>query len=142
IFQVQNLLCAVALAAALDLPDAAIREGVQTFAPDADRLPGSCNVFQVAGATILLDAARQVWTLKSLIRGIRHQRHRRTIIVSSYFAHLPMEQVAEAGRLLGRLGGVVILHSDAPQPVVDVLKDGIARNKVPPLVLAMPTEDL
>lgn len=141
IFQVQNLLCAVALAAAMNLPDAAIRAGVRAFDPDPVRLPGSCNIFHEAGATIVLDSARQVWTIKSLIRGIRHQRHRRTIIVAGSFSHLPEDQVAEAGRLLGRLGGVVILHSEAPQPLIDVLKEGIAQNGIPPLVLGMPTEN-
>ncbi|MDI3340373.1 MAG: hypothetical protein QJR03_07540 [Sphaerobacter sp.] len=140
IFQVQNLLCSVALAAALNVPDAAIREAVCTFEPDPVRLPGSCNIFYRRGATILLDAARQVWTLKPLIRGIRHQPHRRTIIVAGCFSHLPDDQLVEAGRLLGRLGGVVILHQEPERPAVELLKEGIAQNEIPPLVLTMPTE--
>ncbi len=139
--QVQNLLCAAALAAALDLPDAAIREGAIRFNPDPVRLPGSCNILPVNGGTIVLDSVRQVWTLRSLIRGIRHQIKRRTIIVSGCFSQLPTVQVAEAGRLLGRLGGVVILHSqDVHGPLIDVLMDGIAQNEIPPLVLTMPGE--
>ncbi|MBX5444494.1 hypothetical protein [Sphaerobacter sp.] len=140
IFQVQNLLCSVALAVALDVPDAAIREAVRAFSPDPVRLPGSCNIFHKRGATIVLDTARQVWTLKSLIRGIRHQPHRRTIIVAGFFSHLPEDQIVDAGRLLGRLGGVVILHQETERPIVELLKTGIAQNEIPPLVLAMPTE--
>lgn len=140
IFQVQNLLCSVALAVALDVPDAAIREAVRSFEPDPVRLPGSCNIFYERGATILLDTSRQVWTLKSLIRGIRHQPHRRTIIVAGFFSHLSEEQLVEAGRLLGRLGGVVILHQETERPIVDLLKDGIAQNEIPPIVLTMPSE--
>lgn len=140
IFEVQNLLCAVALAVGLNLPDAAIREAVRAFDPDPVRLPGSCNIFYKAGATIVLDSARQVWTLKSLIRGIRHQHHRRTIIVAGFFAHLPDEQIIEAGRLLGRLGGIVILHAGTDRSVAHLLKDGIAQNEIPPLVLTLPSE--
>jgi cyanophycin synthetase len=139
--QVQNLLCATAMAAALELPDVAIREGATRFNPDPVRLPGSCNILPVNGGTVVLDSVRQVWTLRSLIRGIRHQIKRRTIIVSGCFSHLPTAQVAEAGRLLGRPGGVVILHSqDVHGPLIDVLMDGIAQNEIPPLVLTMPAE--
>ncbi|MBX6341935.1 MAG: hypothetical protein IRY97_05710 [Thermomicrobiaceae bacterium] len=143
IFQVQNLLCAVALAAALEVPDAAIRAAVEAFTPDPVRLPGSCNIFRVGGATVVVDAAREVWTLRSLIRGIRHQPHRRTLIVSGCFPHLPEPQIVEAGRLLGRLGGVVLLHcAEVHQPLIDLVMDGIARNGVPPLVLSMPSESV
>ncbi len=140
-FQVQNLLCAIALAVALKVPDSAIREGLRTFSPDPDRLPGSCNIFQVGNATVVVDSARQAWTLRSLTRGIRHQHHRRMITVSGCFPHLPDYQVVEAGRLLGRLGGAVILHAEEIHRAnIDLMIDGIAQNEVPPLVLSMPDE--
>ncbi len=140
-FQVQNLLCTVALAVALNVSDSAIREGLRTFSPDPDRLPGSCNIFQVGSATAVVDSARQVWTLRSLTRGIRHQHHRRMITVSGCFPHLPDYQVVEAGRLLGRLGGAVILHAEQIHRAnIDLMIDGIAQNEVPPLVLSMPDE--
>lgn len=141
IFQVQNLLCAVALAAGLDLPDVAIRAGVIEFSPDPDRLPGSCNIIRRGAATILVDSARQIWTLRSLIRGIRHQPHRRTVIVADCFSHLAEPQIIEAGRLLGRLGGVVILHAhDFERALLDTVIDGIAQNEIPPVVLSMHDE--
>ncbi len=140
-FQVQNILCAVALAVGLDIPDTAIREALRRFNPDPDRLPGSCNIFQVENATVVVDSARQVWTLRSLTRGIRHQHHRRMITVSGCFPHLPDYQVVEAGRLLGRLGGAVILHAEEIHRAnIDLLIDGIAQNEIPPLVLSMPDE--
>ncbi len=140
-FQVQNLLCAVALAVGLDLPDSAIRDGLRTFNPDPVRLPGSCNIFQIHDATVVLDSARQVWALRPLTRGIRHQPHRRMITVSGCFPHLPDYQVTEAGRLLGRLGGAVILHADPTHRAnIDLMIDGIAQNEIPPLVLSMHDE--
>jgi len=140
-FQVQNLLCAVALAVGLNIPDTAIREGLRTFTPDPIRLPGSCNIFQTGNATIVVDSARQVWTLRSLTRGIRHQHHRRMITVSGCFPHLADYQVIEAGRLIGRLGGAVILHAEEMhRSNIDLMIDGIAQNEVPPLVLSMPDE--
>lgn len=137
-FQVQNLLCAVALAVGLEVPDSAIREALRTFSPDPVRLPGSCNILRAGSATVVVDSARQVWTLRSLTRGIRHQHHRRMITVSGCFPHLPDYQVVEAGRLLGRLGGAVILHAEEVHRAnIDLMIDGIAQNEVPPLVLSM-----
>jgi cyanophycin synthetase len=140
-FQVQNMLCAVALAVGLDVPDPAIRQALRAFSPDPVRLPGSCNIFQMDSSTVVVDSARQVWTLRSLTRGIRHQHHRRMITVSGCFPHLPDYQVIEAGRLLGRLGGAVILHAEEMHRAnIDLMIDGIAQNEIPPLVLSMPDE--
>jgi cyanophycin synthetase len=140
-FQVQNLLCAVALAVGLGIPDSAIRDGLRAFEPDPDRLPGSCNIFRVRQSTVIVDSARQVWTLRSLVRGIRHQPHRRMITVSGCFPQLSDFQIVEAGRILGRLGGAVILHADQThRDNIDLMIDGIAQNEVPPLVLSMPGE--
>src|SRR5579875_1513085 len=139
-FEVQNLLCATALAAGMDVPDRAIRRAAAAFEPDLARLPGSCNIIRRGGATILIDSAKEVWTLRSLVRGIKHQKHRRTLVVAGHFSHLDGEQIVEAGRLLGRLGGVVILHYQAGQETLELLKEGIAQNPVPPLVLTMTSE--
>ena len=140
-FQVQNLLCAVALAVGLGIPDSAIREGLREFEPDPDRLPGSCNIFRVRNSTVIVDSARQVWTLRSLARGIRHQPHRRMITVTGCFPHLSNFQISEAGRILGRLGGAIILHAEEIHRAnIDLMIDGIAQNEVPPLVLSMPGE--
>lgn len=140
-FQVQNLLCAVALAVGLGIPDSAIREGLREFEPDPGRLPGSCNIFRVRNSTVIVDSAVQVWTLRSLVRGIRHQPHRRMITVTGCFPHLANFQIIEAGRILGRLGGAIILHADETHRAnIDLMIDGIAQNEVPPLVLSMPGE--
>jgi cyanophycin synthetase len=140
-FQVQNLLCAVALAVGLGIPDSAIREGLREFEPDPDRLPGSCNIFRVRNSTVIIDSAHQVWALRSLARGIRHQPHRRMITVTGCFPLLSNFQIVEAGRILGRLGGAVILHAEEMhRSNIDLMIDGIAQNEVPPLVLSMPGE--
>ena len=140
-FQVQNLLCAVGLAVALDLPDRAIRAGATAFTPDVDRLPGSCNIIQSGGVTVVIDTVRQVWTLRALVRGIRHHPHRRTIVVTDALPQLTDAQLTEAGRILGRLGGAAVLYGeDVHQTNLDRLIDGMAQNDVPPVILAMPGE--
>lgn len=141
-FQVQNLLCAVALAWHIGVDADTIGEGVARFQPDVELMPGSCNFIQAHGATILLDSARQVWTVRSLIRGIRDSAFARTVVVSDSFCHLVSDQVEEAGRLIGRVADVVVTHRrDTDSESLQHFKDGLARNDVPPLVFAMPAEN-
>jgi cyanophycin synthetase len=140
-FQVQNLLCAVALADSLSVPAAPMRQAVQLFQPGAARLPGSCNIIQLPETTVVVDGARQVWTVRSLVRGIRHQPHRRMVTVTGCFPHLTEAQIVETGRLIGRLGGAVILHAPTNyRTLVDLMISGITQNEMLPLILSMPSE--
>lgn len=140
-FQVQNLLCAVALAYRLDVPAPALRRAVQHFQPGIARLPGSCNIVHLPHATVVVDRARQLWTIRSLVRGIRHQPHRRMVTVAGSFPELPEGQHAEMGRLLGRLGGAIILHGGADDRArIDQLIAGMTQNETVPLILSMPGE--
>jgi cyanophycin synthetase len=140
-FQVQNLLSAVALALHLGLPEDAIVDGARAFDPSPDLMPGSCNVMRRSGYTILLDAAQHVWTVRSLVRGIRDSVFRRCIVVSGSFPHLQVDQTTDIGRLLGRVADVIVTYS-APDgdASIEAFKDGLAQNHVPPLVFSMPGE--
>lgn len=140
-FQVQNLLCAVALAWHMEVDPDSIAAGIRTFQPDVDLLPGSCNIVPLENATILLDSARRVWTVRSLVRGIRDTAFNRTIVVTDCFPHLDEEQTHEVGRLIGRVADVVVTqrHLEIEESLAH-FKDGLANNDVPPLVFTMPNE--
>ncbi len=140
-FQLQNLLCAAALAWHMGIDPDSIASGVRTFQPDVELLPGSCNIVPLDNATILLDSARHVWTVRSLIRGIRDTAFNRTVVVTDCFPHLGEEQTREAGRLIGRVADVVVTqrHPDIEESLTH-FKEGLANNDVPPLVFTMPSE--
>lgn len=140
-FQLQNLLCAVALAWHMGIEHQAIAEGVKAFDPDVELMPGSCNILRHGDATILLDSARHDWTVRSLIRGIRDSAFRRTIVVTDCFHHLDEEHTVEVGRLIGRVADVVVTQRhETDVHSLDHFKTGLANNDVPPLVFTMPTE--
>jgi cyanophycin synthetase len=140
-FQVQNVLCATALARCLDLPVDVIAQALQQFTPDPARLLGSCNLLQYHGATILFDTPQHSWTLRALIRGIRQQPHRRSVIVSHGFAAVTDDELEEVGRLLGRLGGIVLLAKEnLPPDRLARLQAGLLQNDIPPLLLAYPDQ--
>jgi cyanophycin synthetase len=140
-FQLQNLLCASALAWHMGVDPDSIASGINTFQPDVELMPGSCNIFRFQGSTILLDSARHVWTVRSLIRGIRDSAFHRTVVVTDCFPHLNEDQTQEVGRLIGRVADVVVTQRDTNSGnSLANFKEGLANNDVPPLVFAMPTE--
>ena len=140
-FQIQNAMAAAAAAIHLGVDTRIIAGSLGSFHPARDTQPGACNIVQVNGARVVVDAPLETWTLKMLARGIKQQSHRRSIVVSSCFENLGREDGREVGRLLGRLGGVVILHAEPEnRQQLAAIKSGIALNLVPPLVMVLQTE--
>lgn len=140
-FQVQNALGAALAASAIGLPAASIVRALSTYLPQPDVQPASCNIIPYNGARIVVDAPSQIWSLRMLLRGIRNLPRRRTMVVSGVFPSLPVEDVAEAGRLLGTLGAFVVLHADDEAGErLEALRSGLAASPVPPLVVVVDGE--
>jgi cyanophycin synthetase len=140
-FQVQNLLCATALAWHMGIDPESIAEGIRNFQPDVDLMPGSCNILHVRGATVLLDSARHTWSIRALVRGITDSAFHRTVVVTDCFPHLDEFQTHEAGRLIGRVADVVVTQrNEFLTETLAHFKEGLANNDVPPLVFTMPSE--
>lgn len=141
LFQVQNALAAVCAARLIGAPVEAVDAGLRSFQPHPDLQPAACNIVRFNDATILIDAPQQITSLRMLARGIRHKPHRRTLVVSGSFPGLGDDDAQEAGRILGGLGGIVLLHSkNAGTARMDAIKAGIAASPVPPIVLSVPDE--
>lgn len=141
LFQIQNILAAVCTAYVVGMPSDAIGESLAAFSPQPDVQPAACNIVRFNDATILIDAPRQISSLRLLARGIRHTPHRRTLVVSGSFPGLRDEDAHEAGRILGGLGGVVLLHAEHASPErMETIKAGIASAHVPPIVMLVPGE--
>lgn len=141
LFQVQNALAAVCAARVIGVPTGTIEQALQRFEPRPDLQPAACNVVRFNDATILIDAPRQIMSLRMLARGIKHTPHRRTLVVSGSFPGLGDDEAQEAGRILGGLGGIVLLHSEnADAARMETIKAGISSSPVPPIVLLVPDE--
>jgi cyanophycin synthetase len=141
IFQVQNALAASAVAHELGIEKPVINRVLAAFEPHPERLPAACNILRFNGATIVVDAPSQIWSLRMLARGIRNQPRRRTIVVSGAFPGLPDEDVAEAGRLLGNLGALVVLHGEnASDARLQAFKAGISSAASAAVVLTVSNE--
>jgi cyanophycin synthetase len=141
LFQIQNALAAVCASQVIGVTEDAISRALHAFEPHPDLQPAACNIVRFNSATILVDAPRQITSLRMLARGIKHKPRRRTLVVSGPFPGLSDDDAQEAGRILGGLGGIILLHgTHASSERMDAIKTGIASSPVPPIVLAVPDE--
>jgi cyanophycin synthetase len=136
LFQIQNIMCASALALSLGIPATTVAAVIRTFLPDTRALPGSCNVLSLRGHAVLVDGARYPWTLRSLVRGIRHRNPRKTFVLTHSFPWLNEEELREVGRLLGRLNGLIVFAEPIDEKRYRAFQDGVVQNPYPPVLAA------
>lgn len=141
-FQVHNALMASAIARACGISEATIAAALSTFEVPATAMPGSFNVLAIDEAVVVVDRPAPSWFLRTALRGIVHLLSgHRLITVAGKLESVPDADLVETGRLLGRAAGVLILHGSSDQPErVALLRQGVAANKVPPLVVHVATE--
>jgi cyanophycin synthetase len=141
-FQVHNALMATAIAHACGIAERTIAAALSSFAGSASAMPGSFNVLPIGEAVVVVDRPAPSWFLRTALRGIVHLRSgHRLITVAGKMDNVPDADLIETGRLLGRAAGVLILHGADDQPErVALLRQGVAANKVPPLVVRVATE--
>lgn len=141
-FQVHNALMATAIARSCGIPAETIASALARFQVSPSDMPGSFNVLPVGDAVVVVDQPAPSWFLRTTLRGIFHLRPgHRLITVVGKMENVPDEDLTETGRLLGRAGGALILHGTSDQPERSaLLRQGIAANEVPPVVIHVGTE--
>lgn len=143
LFQVQNMLAATAAAIGIGVDPLIVEAALRTFATEPDLQPGATNVLAYNDATIVVDSPELATTLRQLSRAIRHIPHRRSLVVCGSLPRLSLEEIHEAGRIIGGIGGIVLLHGDGgDEGRMSAIKSGIAAATVPPIVLNVPDEEM
>jgi cyanophycin synthetase len=98
---IENALCAAAATLALDLDREAIGQGLRTFGATPEDNPGRLHVYDLNGATVILDYAHNEVGLRHLLemaRGYRTGNGRLTAIIGT-----AGDRTDEALREIGRL---------------------------------------
>jgi UDP-N-acetylmuramyl tripeptide synthase len=103
-------------------------------------MPGSFNVFDSGSATIVVDRPTPSWFLRTSLRAAANHGSGRQIRVAGPMPDVFTDDLSEVGRLLGRNGGVLIVHGDWPAERLERLRQGVAGNTVPPIFLQAPDE--
>lgn len=65
-YNVHNVLAAICVSVALEMPWDAIRTGLEVFKPDAEDNPGRCNEFSYNGARVFVDFAHNVHAISAI----------------------------------------------------------------------------
>ncbi len=139
-FQQTNVLLACAAALATGIGSGIIREALLGFESDVEHLPGAFTSEKVGSIQTFVDRVMPSWFLRPVLRAVNPQSTRRQITVIGGLGTLPLDDVFEIGRLIGRAHGAVIHHGDVDRRRYEAFKRGIARNDYPPVLLHLPTE--
>jgi cyanophycin synthetase len=140
-FQAANLLTAAAIARACGVDEQTVASAVTGYVQDPMVLPGSFNVIEVRGATAIVDRPAAPWFMRVPLRAIGHLPATRHVRMIGAAAAIPEADLTETGRLLGRSGGLLVLHGEQAHPErAALLLQGIAQNDVPPVVIHAETE--
>ena len=131
-FQVENVLAATAACWALGLPAEQIRLGLESFAAQMDKVPARFNVFEFAGATVIVDYGHNPSSLAAILTAIEPFPHQMRTAVYSVAGDRRDCDIIRQGELLGGAFDRVILYEDEylrgrpAGEIVGLLRAGLA----------------
>jgi hypothetical protein len=134
-FAVQNALIATAIARSCGIPVSVIASGLSQHVARPESMPGSFNVFDTGTATIVIDRPMPSWFLRTSLRATSNLRSGRQVSVVGPMDAVPVDDLHEVGRLLGRNSGVVVIHGPWDSDRMRLFRQGAAGNAVPPLIV-------
>jgi cyanophycin synthetase len=131
-FQVENVLAAAAACWALGLPAEQIRLGLESFAAQMDKVPARFNVFEIGGATVIVDYGHNPSSLSAILAAIEPFPHQMRTAVYSVAGDRRDCDIIRQGELLGGAFDRVLLYEDhylrgRPQgEIIGLLRAGLA----------------
>jgi cyanophycin synthetase len=131
-FQVENVLAAAAACWALGLPAEQIRLGLESFSAQMDKVPARFNVFEIAGATVIVDYGHNPSSLGAILAAIEHFPQQMRTAVYSVAGDRRDCDIIRQGELLGGAFDRVLLYEDhylrgRPQgEIIGLLRAGLA----------------
>jgi UDP-N-acetylmuramyl tripeptide synthase len=140
-FLTSNVLLAASLSLCAGVPARTVAEVLRNHRPDPEELPGSFNLLECDGATVVIDRPTPPYFLRAPLRAISHLPGHRHIRIVGKSAGIEDADLQETGRLLGRGAGLVVIHGEEAAPErASLLRQGIAALEVPPAVVQASTE--
>jgi isoaspartyl peptidase/L-asparaginase-like protein (Ntn-hydrolase superfamily)/UDP-N-acetylmuramyl tripeptide synthase len=130
-FQVDNALAAAAATWSLGIPCDRIRVGLETFSADLSKSPGRFNLFEINGATVVLDYGHNAYALASLIEAMKHWPQCRRVAVYSTAGDRRDCDLIRQGELLGNALDRVVLYEDhylrgrKPGEIIRLFRQGV-----------------
>lgn len=141
-FMVFNTLIAASLATILGINAEKIRAGLRGYGNDPEVIPGSFNLLSTGNSVLILDSPSASWHLRPVLRALRDYHRARLLTVLSGLHGTMQSDVAELGRLLGRVSNILIVSDDDPSDAerMPLIAEGARRNELPPMLIPVDTE--
>jgi cyanophycin synthetase len=140
-FQVANVLSAVGISRLLGMTPTEIEIALLSYSPEHHKMPGTMAVMQHRGARVIVDRPDPSWFLRPVLRAIRAHSRGRLFVAAGRMESVPMDDMEEVGRMLGRNADAIILHDYRVNPGrTDLLLKGVTRALHPPLVVRVNSE--
>ncbi len=139
-FNIKNIMLAAGTLHAIGVNIHTIREVFSTFRAAWDILPASMNLYTHNDAKVVIDQLAPSWILKDVLRVLNPKSNRRQITVLGDLSWIEQDEVYEVGKLLGKYGGVIVLHGENDPDRLANFKRGLSSNPLPPLLSRLPTE--
>lgn len=134
-FAVQNALLATAIACVCGISSTSIAAGLKSHRAIAERTPGAFNIYETHAGTVIIDVPASSWFLRSTVRALSGFGASRQIRIAGPMLNVATDDLDDVGRLLGRGGGVLILHGVWDAARLNAVRQGAASTEVPPLVI-------
>jgi len=134
-FQVENVLAATAACWALGTPAEVIRAGLESFAATIGKTPGRFNLFDINGATVVVDYGHNPSSLLALLDVIKQFPHEKRLAVYSAAGDRRDVDLVRQGQLLGDAFDRVIVYEDhylrgrQPGEIMALLRQGLEQGK-------------
>ena len=111
-FQVENVLAATAACWAVGVPAEVIRNGLESFSNSIGKTPGRFNLFEIRGATVVVDYGHNPSSLQALLDVLDQFPHERRLAVYSAAGDRRDQDLIRQGELLGEAFDRVIVYED------------------------------
>ncbi|MFW6039682.1 MAG: Mur ligase family protein [Gemmatimonadota bacterium] len=103
VHNVENVMAALALAPALDVPDAAAGRALAEFRPTAEQLPGRSNLFRFGEATVLVDYVHNPHGMAAMAETVLALPARRRLVVIGQAGDRDDDAIRELARSVFRM---------------------------------------
>ena len=134
-FQIANVMAATSIALLAGLQPAEIERALLSYDPVPEQMPGTMAVLRRNGLNVIIDRPDPSWFMRPVLRAIRAVSKGRLYVVTGRMESVPLGDIQEVGRMLGRDADVLILHDhDSDPSQTDSLMQGARRVLDPPLV--------
>lgn len=135
-FNVENSLAAVSALVSLGIPNNIICKGLNSFYGDEFGNPGRFNVFNVKGASVILDYGHNKDGYRAVGEVLKEIKHKRLIGVIGVPGDRLDNDIVEVGRIAGRYFDYIYIKEDDDKrgrkegEVAELLKKGVMESEL------------